>query len=57
MHDTCMWFLGYDMSLAWRMVGIDSGLPSLEISWITMVIVGLLSMLFLVGSNVSFSLG
>ena len=46
MHGTCMWFLGYDLSLAWMMAGIDSGLPSLSISWIAMVIVGLLSLLF-----------
>ena len=45
MHGTCMWFLGYDLSLAWRMVGIDSGLLGLAISWIAMVIVGLLSLL------------
>jgi len=45
MHGTCMWFLGYDLSLAWRMVGIDSGFPSLDISWIAMVIMGLLSLL------------
>ena len=32
MHGTCMWFLGYDLSLAWRVVGIYSGLPSLAIS-------------------------
>jgi len=30
-----------DLLLAWRMVKIDSGLPSLPISWIYMVIVGL----------------
>jgi len=45
MHDTCIWFLGYDLSLAWRMAGIDSGLSSLAISWIAMVILGLLSFL------------
>ena len=44
MHATCMWFLIYDLSLAWRMVGNDSGLPSVAISWITMVIVGLFSL-------------
>jgi len=38
-----MWFLGYDLSLAWTMARIDSGLPSFAISWIAMVIVGLLS--------------
>ena len=25
MHGTCMWFLGYDISLAWRISWIDSG--------------------------------
>ena len=45
MHGTCMWFLGCDLSLAWRISYIDSGLPSLSISWIAMVIVGLLSLL------------
>lgn len=53
MHDTCMWFVGFDLSLAWRMDGIDSGLPSLAISWVAMVIVGLLPLFFLVGSHVS----
>jgi len=24
MHGICMWFVGFDLSLAWRMVGIDS---------------------------------
>ena len=46
MHGTCMWFLGCDLSLAWRISWIDNGLPSLAISWIAMVIVGLLSLLF-----------
>jgi len=44
MHDTCIWFLGYDMSLSWRLSSIHNGFPSLAISWITMVIVGLLSL-------------
>jgi len=48
-----MWFLGYDLSLAWRIGGIDSGLPSLAISWIDMMIMGSISFLFLVGSHVS----
>ena len=34
-----------DVSLAWRMARIDSGLPSLSISWIAMMIVGLFSLL------------
>ncbi len=25
MHGICMWFLGYDMSLAWRISWIDNG--------------------------------
>ena len=25
MHGICMWFIGHDMSLTWRMDGIDSG--------------------------------
>ena len=24
MHDTCMWFLGYDLSLEWRISWIDN---------------------------------
>jgi len=46
MHGICMWFIAYDLSLAWRMDGIDSGLPSLAIYKISMVIVGLFSLLF-----------
>jgi len=53
MHGICMWFLGCDLSLAWRISWIDSGLPSLSISWIAMVIVGVLSLFFLVDSHVS----
>ena len=48
MHDICMWIFGCDLSLAWMMVRIDSGLPSLA-----MVIVGLISLFVLVGSHVS----
>jgi len=25
MHGTCMWFFGYDLSLAWRIAWIDNG--------------------------------
>ena len=53
MHGICMWFLGCDMSLACRISWIDSGLPSLAISWIAMAIVGLLSLLCFGGSHVS----
>ena len=53
MHDVCMWLFIYDMSLAWRISFVDSGFPSLPISWISMVIVGLLSLFVLVGSHVS----
>ena len=45
MHCTCMWFLGCELSLAWKIIWIDSGFPNLAISWIAMVIVGLLSFL------------
>jgi len=48
----CMWFLGYDLSLAWRIAWIDNGLPSLAISCIALVIVGLISLFSLVGSHV-----
>ena len=41
MHDICMWILGYDLSLTWKINWIDSGLPKLFISWISMVFVGL----------------
>jgi len=37
----CMWIFGCDPSLAWRMAKINSGFPSLSISWIVMVLVGL----------------
>ncbi len=40
MHGICMWFVGCDMSLAWTMARIDSGLPRIVTSWIAMVIVG-----------------
>ena len=53
MYGTCMWFLGCDLSLTWRIAQINNGLPSLSISQIAMVIVGLLSLFFLVGSHVS----
>ena len=46
MYGICMWFVGCDLSLAWRMVGFDSGFPSLSISWIDVEIVGLFSCLF-----------
>ena len=55
MHGICMWFFGCDLSLAWRMDGIDNGFPSLSISWITMVIVGLFSLFVLVDSHDSFA--
>ena len=45
MHGIWMWFIGSDMSLAWRMVEIDSGFPSLSISQIAMVTLGLFSLL------------
>ena len=57
LHDTSMWLLGYDMSLAWRMVRIDIGFPSLSISWIAMGIVGLLSLLCLVWFSCFLGLG
>ena len=36
MHDICMWIIGHDLSLAWRIAWIDNGSP-----WIAMEIVGL----------------
>jgi len=45
MHGICMWIIGYDLSLAWRIAWVDIGLPSLSISWIAKVIMGLLSLL------------
>ena len=53
MHGICMWFVGCDLSWAWRMARIDSGLPSLAISQIAMVIVGYFPCFSLVGSHVS----
>ena len=47
----CMWFFYCDLSLAWRIAWIDSGFPRLSISWITMVIVGLISLFIFVGSH------
>ena len=41
MHRICVWVVGCDLSLAWRMLGIDNRLPRISISWIDMVIVGL----------------
>ena len=39
MHDICMWIIiGHDLSLAWRIVWIDNGLPNLAIWWIAMEI-------------------
>ena len=53
MNEICMWILGHDLSLAWRIAWIESGFPSLSISWIAMLIMGLLALFFLVGSHVS----
>ena len=44
----CIWFVGCDLSLAWRMVRIDSGFHSLAISWVAMDIMGLFSLSYLV---------
>ena len=41
MHGICMWFFGFDISLAWRMTGNYSRFPSLAISWIEIEFVGL----------------
>ena len=56
MHDTCMWFLGYDLSLGWRMLGLTMDFPSLSISDIG-VVLWVHFFVFMVGSHVSFSLG
>jgi len=48
-----MWIFGHDMSLEWEISWIDSRLPSLSISQITMEIVGLFPCFVLVGSHVS----
>ena len=56
MHGICMWFLSYDMSLSWRNALISSGLISLVIFLIAMVLwVSFLS--FLVGSHVPLVVG
>ena len=44
MHGICMWFVDCDLSWAWRVVGIDSGLPSFSISLIAMVIMDFFSL-------------
>ena len=53
MHGICMWIIDHDLSLAWRIAWIDSGLLSLAISWIAMEIMGLFPCFVLVGSHVS----
>ena len=57
MHRICMWFIGYDMSLAWRIAWIDSGFSYPSISWITMVLWVLSSSFFMVGAHVPLVVG
>jgi len=44
MHGLCMWFLDCDLSLAWRISWIESGLLGLAIFWLTMAIVDIFSL-------------
>ena len=41
MHGVCMWILGHGMSLAWSIPWIESGVPSISISYRAMEFVGL----------------
>jgi len=38
MHGTCIWFMGHDLSLTWKIFGLIVHFTSLAISWIAMLL-------------------